>query len=148
NGNLSLRERERIKRIQRGINEMVELIETFLVLARINSESDEGCHPRRLGPIVRKVIEQQKIWLGNKPVEVKVVEKVPLEVSAPLGILDVLIANLVRNAFKYTERGGIKVLLASGRLTIADTGVGIDTQTQAQIFKCYVKKDTCNSNKV
>lgn len=148
NGNLSNRERERIRRIQRGINEMVELIETFLVLARINNESDEDCYSRKLGPIARKVIEQQRIWLGNKPVEVKVVEKVPLEVSAPLGILDVLVANLVRNAFKYTECGRIQITLTSGRLTIADTGVGMDAHTQAQIFKCYVKKDTCDPNKV
>lgn len=148
NGNLSPRERERIRRIQRGINEMVELIETFLVLARINSESDEDCHPRKLKPIVRKVIEQQRIWLGNKPVEVKVVEKSPLKVSAPLGILDVLVANLVRNAFKYTKRGRIQVLLLPGQLTIADTGIGMDALTQAQIFKCYVKKDTHDPNKI
>jgi len=148
NGNLSNRERERIRRIQRGINEMVELIETFLVLARINNEADEDCHPRKLGPIARKVIEQQRIWLGNKPVEVKVVEKVPLEVSAPLGILDVLVANLVRNAFKYTERGRIRISLTPGRITIADTGVGMDAHTQAQIFKCHVKKDTCDPDRV
>lgn len=148
NDNLPPRERERVRRIQRGINEMVELIETFLVLARINSESDEDCHPRKLEPIVQKVIEQQRIWLGDKPVEVKVIAKSSLEVSAPLGILDVLIANLVRNAFKYTEQGRIQVLLLPGQLTIADTGIGIDALTQAQIFKCYVKKDTCNSKKV
>ncbi len=148
NENLPPRERGRIRRIQRGINEMVELIETFLVLARINSESNEDCHLRKLEPIVRKVIEQQRIWLGNKPVEVNVVEKSSLEVSAPLGILDVLVANLVRNAFKYTQRGRIQVLLLPGQLTIADTGMGIDTLTQAQIFKCYVKKDTCDPNKV
>jgi signal transduction histidine kinase len=65
-----------------------------------------------------------------------------------LGILDVLVANLVRNAFKYTQRGRIQVLLLPGQLTIADTGMGIDALTQTQIFKSYVKKDTCDPNKV
>ncbi|MCW5608404.1 MAG: HAMP domain-containing histidine kinase [Nitrosomonas sp.] len=148
NVNLPVGERERIGRIQRAINEMTELIETFLVLARINSESDEDCHPRKVGPIVQKVIRQQRIWLGSKPVAVKVVEEVPLQVSAPSGILDVLVANLVRNAFRYTERGSVTVLLASGRLTVTDTGVGIDAETQAQIFKCYVTKDTYDPNKL
>lgn len=148
NASLPSIERKRIERIQRAINEMTELIETFLVLARINNESDEDCHPREMGPIVRKVIEQQRIWLGDKPIEVNVVEKAPLKVSAPLGILNVLVANLVRNAFRYTERGSIKVLLASGQLTVTDTGVGIDVLTQAQIFKSYVKKDSIDPNKV
>ncbi|SEN21298.1 sensor histidine kinase [Nitrosomonas marina] len=148
NTNLPTRERERIGRIQRAINEMIELIETFLVLARIHNESDEDCRPRKMGTIVRKVIEQQRVWLGDKPVEVHVIEKALLKVSAPSGILDVLVANLVRNAFRYTEQGSIKVILTSDRLTVADTGIGIDALTQAQIFKCYVKKDECDPNKV
>lgn len=145
---LPAKERERLGRIQRAINEMVGLIETFLALARIHNKLDEEYHPREMGPIVRKVIEQQKMWLGDKPVEINVIEYAPLKVSAPIGILDVLVANLIRNAFRYTERGSVKVLLTSDRLTVIDTGVGIDTPTQAQIFNFYVKKDTSDPNKV
>ncbi|MCB1950256.1 HAMP domain-containing sensor histidine kinase [Nitrosomonas sp.] len=148
NDNLSTVERKRIDRIQRAVNEMTELIETFLALARINIDSDENYCQREMGPIVQRVIEQQRIWLSDKPVEVNIVEKGPLKVSAPFGILNVLVANLVRNAFRYTEQGKIKVLLTPDRLTVTDTGIGIDECTQDQLFKCYIKKSACNMEKV
>lgn len=127
-------EYERIKRIQRAAAEMSELIETFLVLAQINTEStDIACYD--MAPIVRDVIDQQRVWLSNKPIDVIVEEKDTLAVSAPFGILRVLVANLVRNAFRYTERGSVVVTLSSGQLAVTDTGVGIDSEIQAQLFK-------------
>ena len=145
---LSTKEQERIKRIQRAVGEMSELIETFLILAQINNESTKRHHAYEMGPIVRKVIEQQRVWLGDKPVEVSVEENGQLKVSAPSGILSVLVANLVRNAFRYTEQGTITVSLSSNQLTVTDTGVGIDTPTQAQIFKRSVEDSSGDANRV
>ncbi len=145
---LPIKDRERIGRIQRATKEMTELIETFLVLARINIKTEHDFHQREMGPIVRRVIDQQRIWLGEKPIEVHIIEEAPLKIAAPSGILDVLVANLVRNAFRYTERGQIKVLIESDRLTVMDTGIGIDEITQTQIFNCYVKKEACDTKKV
>lgn len=55
---------------------MSELIETFLMLARGSDKSSRDNYVvSEVGPIVRKVIEQQRVWLGNKPVEVIVREK-------------------------------------------------------------------------
>ncbi len=145
---LSAKEYAQIQRVQRAVGEMSELIETFLVLAQINDESTRYHDACEIEPIARKVIKQQRVWLSDKPVEVIVEEKGHLEVSAPPGILSVLIANLVRNAFRYTERGSITVLIASNQLTVIDTGVGIDASTQAQIFKQYVKDNSGDTNKV
>ena len=145
---LSAREYAQIERVQRAVGEMSELIDTFLVLVQINDESTRYHDACEMGPIVRKVIKQQRVWLNDKPVEVIVEENGQLEVSAPPGILSVLIANLVRNAFRYTERGSISVLITSNQLTVIDTGVGIDAPTQAQIFKQYVKVNSGDSNRV
>jgi len=75
-------------------------------------------------------------------------ENEQLEVSGHPGILSVLVANLVRNAFRYTERGSITVSLASKQLTASDTGVGIDMPLQAQIFKRHVKANTNDTNNI
>ena len=146
---LSTVEHKRIQRIQRAVAEMTELIETFLVLAQINNDSTnycDCCAVCEMGPIVHKVVEQQKVWLGNKPVDVIIKENGQLKVSAPPGILSVLVANLVRNAFRYTERGTTTVLLSSNQLTIVDTGIGIDATTQARILKQNVKRNSGDPN--
>ncbi len=145
---LSAKEYAQIQRIQRAVGEMSELIDTFLVLAQINDESTRYHDVCNMEEIVRKVIEQQRVWLGNKLVEVIVEENEQLEVSAPTGILCVLIANLIRNAFRYTEKGSITVSILSNQLTVSDTGIGIDATTQAQIFKYYVKNNSGGTNRV
>ncbi len=145
---LSTREYAQIQRVQRAVGEMTELIETFLILAQINSESTGYHNACEMGPIVHKVIEQQRVWLGDKPVEVIVEGNEHLKVSAPPGILSVLVANLVRNSFRYTDQGTITVSLASNQLIVIDTGVGIDIPTQAQIFKGYVKNSSDDANRV
>ncbi len=145
--NLSTREREKIQRIQRAVAEMSELIETFLVLAQINNDSTNCCAVCEMEPIVRRVVEQQREWLGDKSVDVIIEGNKQLKVSAPPGILSVLVANLVRNAFRYTERGTVTISLTSNQLTVTDTGVGIDAPTCASILKYYAKNtddaDSC-----
>lgn len=143
---LSSFEYTRIQRIQRAAGEMSELIETFLVLAQINDEPTHGASCD-MGTVARKVIEQQRVWLGNKPITVVLEENGQLVVAAPSGILSVLVANLIRNAFRYTERGAVTVSLALGRLTVTDTGVGIDTAVQAQIFKGHTVKSSGNAGR-
>ncbi|HBV21218.1 MAG TPA: hypothetical protein DEF07_05810 [Nitrosomonas sp.] len=146
---LTPKDHTRIQRIQRAVDEMIELIETFLVLAQISNNSvkyiDAVCDMK---PIVQKVIDQQRIWLNDKPVKVVIEEKEQLKVSAQPGILSVLVANLVRNAFRYTERGSITISLTANQLIVTDTGRGIDDATQAQIFKGYVKHSSVNANRI
>ncbi len=145
---LSAIEYARIQRIQRAVGEMTELIETFLILAQINNESTKYYDTCEMELIVRKTIEQQRVWLGDKPVEVKIEAKAQLEVSAPSGILSVLVANLVRNAFRYTERGSITISLEPNQLTVLDTGIGIDAHTQIQLLKHCVKSNSGDTNRV
>lgn len=145
--NLSSEENNRIQRIQRAVDEMSELIETFLMLARGSDKSSRDNYVvSEVGPIVRKVIEQQRVWLGNKPVEVIVREKGHLNVSAPSGVVSVLIANLVRNAFLYTERGTAEVVITPNKVTITDTGIGFDSSTQTQIFNHHAKAGSRDAN--
>lgn len=145
---LSTIDHARIQRIRRAVDEISELIETFLILAQINDETAKYPYVCEMNAIVRKVIEQQRVWLGNKPIEVIVEEKGKLEVAAHPGILSVLVANLVRNAFRYTERGTVTVSLTPKQLTVSDTGVGMDLPTQTQIFKGYVRIDSNDMKRI
>jgi two-component system sensor histidine kinase/response regulator len=60
----------------------------------------------------------------------------------PIRLRQVLV-NLVGNALKYTDAGGVRVLLASDgagaslQFTVADTGVGVPPSEQERIFEAY-----------
>ncbi len=136
---LTAKDRVRIQRIQRATDEMSELVDTFLVLARIDDSSAEKYIAADLRPLVDDVIEQQRVWLSSKPIEVTVQELAPTRVAAPASILSVMIANLVRNAFRYTRRGRIEIILTGNQICVSDTGVGIDAATQAHLFKRHVR---------
>ena len=70
-------------------------------------------------------------------------------VGDPTRLRQVLL-NLVDNAIKFTERGGVRVdveldTVASGgivvRFAVADTGIGIPAEKQAQVFEAFTQAD-------
>ena len=57
-----------------------------------------------------------------------------------------ILANFVTNALKFTERGDVRIHAAAGnadrvRLSVADTGPGLDAATQARLFRPFSQAD-------
>jgi signal transduction histidine kinase len=53
----------------------------------------------------------------------------------------VLIGNLIRNACQYTERGRVTISIASDRVVVRDTGVGMNEQELARAFVSFFRGD-------
>ncbi|MCC8997402.1 MAG: HAMP domain-containing histidine kinase [Nitrosomonas sp.] len=146
---LSVLDQERINRIQRAVTEVSELIDTFLMLAQIyDDKPNQSVLSCEVGEVIRNVIEQQRVWLGNKPIEVIFEENNPINLAAPVGVVNVLIANLIRNAFRYTESGMVIITLLGHQLKIKDTGVGIDPSLVNQLFKHHKKINAMGMERV
>lgn len=138
NPNLTDKQTDPVRRIQRATREMSELVDTFLVLSKIDDEVETPYSACDLRPIVEDAVAQQRVWLGNKPVDVHIEERTPVSVAAPPKVVSVLIANLIRNAFRYTNVGAITVTMTDDTVSVEDTGVGIDEATQARMFDRHI----------
>jgi len=74
----------------------------------------------------------------------------PLKVQSDSLRLQQIITNLVSNAIRYTESGTITISCQANEdeqwsITVADTGIGISLEAQAQIFEPYFRATAKNS---
>ena len=76
----------------------------------------------------------------------------PVEVFADRARLEQVVANLLDNAVKYTERGGVHVVLGSGDgmawCEVRDTGAGIPAEDLPRIFERFYRVDKARSREL
>lgn len=132
---MSEKQRFRLQRIRRAGREMSEMINTFLLLSRHEGEGEGDVTDCDVNATVREIAEDQRVWIGDKPVSTRVIEDAQLTVRAPRGVVAVLVGNIVRNAYRYTKSGLVTVRITEDRVIVEDTGPGIDAETRAHMFE-------------
>lgn len=112
-----------LKRLDRGVKEMEHLIQLFLTLAR---EGDLAQPEAAIDvyEVVQQVLAESRHIVEEKTVTVKVNKGSTVAVLAPKSVLKVVIGNLVRNAFTYTNSGSVTLSINDSRFKIEDTGPG------------------------
>jgi len=129
-----------IGRIERSVKDMENIIATFLWLAREEAAFSPDQTTAVL-PVVKEAIEQNQHLFSQKPIEIEFIVRADpiLHVSAP--ILKVAIINLLQNAFQYTVAGSITALVDKDRVTISDTGKGMENSKLASVKQPHVRGD-------
>lgn len=125
NPGLDQRGRAQVERIARASEEMRELVQTFLMLARAQRE-DAGSAPQQnisqvadgLLSIWREPIESKGLRLMFEPGN-------PPDTRFNATLLSAVMGNLLRNACHYTEQGFIRLTLNDNGFVVEDSGVGI-----------------------
>jgi signal transduction histidine kinase len=129
---LSEKQKARVQRIERAARDMAELGTSLLLMAREDhAQPGGGC---QVAAVVKEAVERQQHVLGSKPVAVDVQTDPALVVAADCGLVDILVSNLVRNAFSYTDAGSVTIHQDSRSLIISDTGRGIPADAVDQAF--------------
>ncbi|GEP42691.1 hypothetical protein BGE01nite_19820 [Brevifollis gellanilyticus] len=143
-----------VRSIQSSGRTLLELINEILDISRVEAGKLEiRAEPSNVREIVEGVAVMLKKHAQDKGIslETKILGTVPslLDID-PLRFRQVVL-NLVTNAVKFTNRGGVKVLLnttPSGEekwditVTVTDTGVGIPEEDRARIFSPFEQAST------
>ena len=138
-GELSERARRQVERIARAAAEMRSLIEVFLELARAQGAQ---LAPGEGVSLAAMADEQSQLWAEDIAARgLAFVRRSEGELPGlwhPT-LLRVVMGNLLRNAAHYTERGEIRLILASDGFRVEDTGPGISPAERAQLFQPFVR---------
>jgi signal transduction histidine kinase len=135
---LSETRRRTAQRIQRACHDMEELTNAFLLLAR---ETETGLPVEAIcvNDLIADEVERARLLLVDKPVTAEVRSTNRVYVDAPEKVLSILMGNLLRNAFSYTEVGQVVVEIGDRQVKIRDTGVGIPATRIEEMFRPFVR---------
>jgi CheY-like chemotaxis protein/HPt (histidine-containing phosphotransfer) domain-containing protein len=132
---------------------LLELINDILDLSKVESGRLE-IERIRFNPYL--VIQEVVRVLGGKAsekgigLELQIQNDVPETISGDPGRIRQIVTNLVGNAVKFTEHGGVTVTAHAERLAedtlqfhidIADTGIGMSPEAANRIFEDFVQAD-------
>jgi signal transduction histidine kinase len=99
-----------------------------------------------VGELVEEVVEGERPQAEAKGLRLTVnVDPGLPAVETDPRFVHVVVANLVGNAVKFTERGGVEVALSAAgdgvRIDVADTGPGIPEADRERIFEPFEQRD-------
>lgn len=132
--------RRAAQRIQRAVRDMEELTQAFLLLAR---ESETGLPNEVLcvNQVAAAEMERASVLADGRPIRAEFTETERLFVTAPEKVLSVLLGNLLRNAFSYTDAGSVTVSVDHEGVWIRDTGIGMQPEQVARMYHPFVRGD-------
>lgn len=134
---LTPKQREQLERIHRASAEMLELVNTLLMLAR---EWGNGSEWEKSIALSAVAAEQSDIWgnqFAERGIDYSCSVEEPDSGSYPATFLRTVMSNLLRNALHYTEQGTVTLVLFRGGFRVEDTGPGIAPEQQSQLFQPF-----------
>jgi signal transduction histidine kinase/CheY-like chemotaxis protein len=129
---------------------LLALINEMLDLSKIEAGKLElEARPFALGTLVEEVVELLAPRAQEKGLEIAsaVDERLPARVAGDATRLRQVLLNLAGNAVKFTEAGGLAVVVEPGGaadqicFVVRDTGIGIAPEAQARIFQEFEQGD-------
>lgn len=136
---LGPREKEQVARIARASEEMRELVQTFLQLARDKSNEAAFGGDRTLAGIAHEQASRWSVLMKEKGLDFQLTEEGQDDGRYNATFLGTVMANLLRNALHYTERGSVRLILEQGAFRIEDSGAGIPAEQHERIFQPFVR---------
>lgn len=142
---ISGKSRKRLQQIEHAADNMRELTNVLLMLAR--EESAHDIEPVALANLVETALTPFADRLAEKKLEAVVDMDRNLRVLSNRSALAIVLSNLIDNAVRHTDEGRVRFSYSDGWLHIEDTGPGIPTGALPYVFDRYYQAEAQQSGK-
>lgn len=137
------------EKIEKESSRLISLVEDIIELSNL----DEGIQPEKTSfavqPMLAEILDTLSLAAEKKNVSFTLTGD-DFEILAGKSQIHELLYNLLDNAVKYNKDGGnVDVSVEkSGKVRIADTGIGIPDEMRERIFERFFRVDKSHSKKV
>ncbi|NRT55294.1 ATP-binding response regulator [Sphaerotilus uruguayifluvii] len=134
------------ERVDEAVSSMEDLLKGLLDLSRLEAGTVRPRpQPVALQPLLDAIASHEGEAARRKGLRLRLRPSAATVVSDPV-LLEQILRNLVSNAVRYTERGGVLVGVRRRgerlQIDVIDTGVGIAPEDQQAVFEEFVQLDT------
>ena len=145
-----------LKAVKTSGETLLSLIDEVLDFSKIEAgRLDLAVRPFLLASFVEEVVELLGPRAQEKGLEIGcyVDERLPARVVGDAARLRQVLFNLAGNAIKFTEKGGVSIVVEPAAqpdmisIAVSDTGIGISLQDQARIFLEFEQADGSSTRK-
>lgn len=118
------------------------LNKALLLITKINNQQFGERESVEVNPMVIRLINECEFLAEDKELDIQVKDEEAIIVQANEYLIEILVRNLIRNAYVHTpESGLIQVQMNSNQLEIRNTATTIEGKTEA-LFNRFTKQST------
>ena len=107
----------RLKRMQRGSDELRDLLDALLLLAR-GDEHEQAAGSSDVGDVVKRLLRERRDTFNEKHLAIQYADAPGIHVAAPARVLQIVIGNLLRAATQFADAGALRVDVSPRALSI------------------------------
>lgn len=121
-----------VARIQRSVATMQTLITTLLWMSR-NTQTELEASRVNFNHLASEIIESHRYLIESKDISVELdASSDSLQTQVPLALIQIVLTNLVRNAFQHSADGIVHIELSEERITISNPVELSDSQQSTE----------------
>lgn len=159
NTKVSAVQRQYIDTLRTSSQSLLTIIDDILDFSKIEvGKMELDSINFNLHELIDSVIDIVSLNIDKRDLELlcTIPEDIPTHLKGDPGRLRQILLNLVGNAFKFTEKGEIEIIVdclqqdinnVHLRFCVYDTGIGIPAEKQALLFDCFTQADSSTTRK-
>jgi len=126
--------RPALERIRHAAGHLSEIMVALLYLSREAGRPD-ATDVTAMHAVLPAIVRDHEHLLDGKRLAFRIRELELAHVAVPEAMVRIAVGNLIRNAVENTSQGHVDVSLAGGRVTIRDSGSGLDVEEAARRYR-------------